>query len=75
MLPSGKARLFDNRLGSRTTSDFRKNAFDYVKNIDSKNILIDGQGLTELMIEHNVGVSSVITYKIKKIGSDYFIED
>jgi restriction system protein len=58
-----------------TTSDFTKDALDYVKNIDNKIILIDGQRLAELMIEHNVGVSSVASYEIKKIDSDYFMED
>ena len=57
-----------------TTSNFSKDALDYVKNIDSKIILIDGQRLAELMIAHNVGVSSTATYDIKKIDSDYFIE-
>ena len=58
-----------------TTSDFSKNAIDYVKNIDSKIILIDGQLLAELMIEHNVGVSPVASYEINKIDTDYFMED
>jgi len=58
-----------------TTSDFTKEALDYVKNIESKIILIDGSRLAELMIEHNVGVSPVASYEIKKIDSDYFIED
>jgi restriction system protein len=58
-----------------TTSDFTKDALGYVKNIDSKIILIDGSRLAELMIEHNVGVSPVASYEIKKIDSDYFIED
>jgi len=58
-----------------TTSDFTKDALDYVKNIDSKIILIDGSQLAELMIEHSVGVSPVASYEIKKIDSDYFIED
>lgn len=31
--------------------------------------------IAELMIEHNVGVSSVALYEIKKIDSDYFIEE
>jgi restriction system protein len=57
-----------------STSNFSKEAFDYVKNIDSKIILIDGQLLAELMIEHNVGISPVSKYEIKKIDSDYFIE-
>lgn len=58
-----------------TTSDFSKDAIQYVNNIDSKIILIDGRRLAELMIEHNVGVSTVASYQIKKIDSDYFIEE
>ena len=58
-----------------TTSDFTKDAQSYVTNIESKIILIGGNRLAELMIEHNVGVSSVASYEIKKIDSDYFIED
>ncbi len=57
-----------------STSNFSKEALDYVKNIDSKIILIDGPRLAELMIGHNVGVSPVSTYEIKKIDSDYFTE-
>jgi restriction system protein len=37
--------------------------------------LIDGQELATLMIEHNVGVSVVSTYQIKRIDSDYFAEE
>ena len=58
-----------------TTSDFTKGAVDYVTRIDSKIILINGSRLTELMIEHNVGVTPITRYEVKKIDSDYFIED
>jgi len=58
-----------------TSSHFSKEAIDYVNNIESKIILIDGQRLAELMIENNVGVSPVASYEIKKIDTDYFIED
>ena len=58
-----------------TTSNFSREALDYVNNINNKIILIDGQHLAELMIEHNVGVSPIASYEIKKIDSDYFIED
>jgi restriction system protein len=58
-----------------TTSDFSKEALSYIKNIDSKIILIDGKRLAELMIEHNVGVSPFASYDVKKIDTDYFIED
>jgi restriction system protein len=37
--------------------------------------LIDEPRLAELMIEHDVGVTPVASYEIKKIDSDYFIED
>lgn len=58
-----------------TTSDYSRNAREYVSNLDSKVILIDGEELTKLMIEHNVGVSTVNSYEIKRIDSDYFIEE
>lgn len=58
-----------------TTGSFSQGANDYVKNLDSKIILIDGERLAELMIEYNVGVNPVASYEIKKIDSDYFIEE
>jgi restriction system protein len=58
-----------------TTSGFTRDAMEYVKSITHKVILIDGEMLTQLMIENNIGVSNVISYDIKKIDSDYFIED
>jgi len=57
-----------------TTSSFSKDARDYALSIDSKIVLIDGPELAKLMIDHNVGVSAVRSYEIKKIDSDYFIE-
>lgn len=57
-----------------TTSDFPQSAHDFVSNIDQKIILIDGIRLTELMIEHNIGVSIKQTIQIKAIDSDYFEE-
>ncbi len=55
-----------------TTSSFSKSAIEYVKAIDPKVILIDGETLTNLMIEYNVGTSTIETYHIKKINLDYF---
>lgn len=57
-----------------TTSSFSLQASDYVKSIDAKIILIDGKRLADLMIEHNVGVTTVATYENKRIDSDYFDE-
>ncbi|MGY6529125.1 MAG: restriction endonuclease [Cyanobacterium sp.] len=58
-----------------TTGTFTKTAFDYVENIESKVILIDGNSLVNYMIDYNLGVSSSVVYEIKKIDTDYFLED
>ena len=58
-----------------TTSDFTKEAVEYVRHIDNKVVLINGTLLANLMIDHNVGVSLAATYEIKKIDSDYFLEE
>ena len=55
-----------------TTSSFSKDAQNYVKQIESKIILIDGVRLVELMIDHGVGVSTEALYEVKRIDSDYF---
>lgn len=58
-----------------TTSDFTKEAKEFAGIIDSKLILINGRELSELMIDYNVGVSVEKVYEIKKIDSDYFVEE
>ena len=58
-----------------TTSRFSHGADEYVKGLDAKIILIDGERLAELMVEYNVGVDPVAAYEIKKIDTDYFIEE
>jgi restriction system protein len=55
-----------------TTSFFTKEAIEYASLIESKIILIDGEHLSRLMAEHNVGVSTVGQYEVKKLDSDYF---
>ena len=58
-----------------TTSDFTSEAEDYVSRIDAKVVLIDGETLAQLMIDHNVGVSTAATYDLKRVDSDYFSEE
>jgi restriction system protein len=58
-----------------TTSSFSKEALDYVSMIESKIILISGEKLASLLVEHNVGISIVGRYEVKKIDSDYFDEE
>jgi len=58
-----------------TTSDFTKEATDFAAKIESKIVLIDGQQLAQYMIDHNIGVTPVTNYEIKRIDSDYFNEE
>lgn len=58
-----------------TTSQLSPDARDYVSRIEKKIVLIDGEELAQLMIDYNVGVSTVATYEIKAVQSDYFSED
>ena len=56
-----------------TTSSFTKDGIEFVKRLQQKKIvLIDGKRLTQLMIDHNIGVSTTETYTVKKIDLDYF---
>ncbi|MDD4876537.1 MAG: restriction endonuclease [Dehalococcoidales bacterium] len=57
-----------------TTSNYSKSARDFADSIENKIILIDGEQLTQLMIDHNIGVSSSALYETKKIDLDYFVE-
>ncbi len=57
-----------------TTSSYSKEAREYVKGIQQKIVLIDGQELTKYMIEYNVGVSVKKEYLVKRIDNDYFEE-
>ncbi|RKH57107.1 restriction endonuclease [Corallococcus aberystwythensis] len=55
-----------------TTSDFSREARDYVKHIEKKIVLIDGGELAKLMIDSGVGVTEVATYTVKRLDLDYF---
>jgi len=55
-----------------TTSDFTADAKTYALQIDTRIVLIDGEMLAQLMIDYNVVVSTIATYELKKIDTDYF---
>ncbi len=55
-----------------TTSAYSRDAIDYVGMINSKIILIDGEQLAGLMVDHDVGVSTVGMYELKRLDNDYF---
>jgi restriction system protein len=58
-----------------TTSTFSKDAREYVDRIEKKIVLIDGPQLAQLMIDHNVGVTTQNTYVLKRVDGDYFEEE
>lgn len=72
---AGSLEGFRSRKGVMiTTSDFSKDARDYVTRIEKKIVLINGEMLAELMLDHNVGVSEKERFVIKRIDTDYFDE-
>lgn len=58
-----------------TTSSFTEGAREFVSKIESKIVLIDGDMLAQLMIDYNIGVTTIATYDLKRVDSDYFTEE
>ena len=58
-----------------TTSTFSLQAVEFAGRIPQRVILIDGKRLTELMIEHGVGVRSSRVLEFKRIDEDFFSEE
>lgn len=58
-----------------TTSAFSRKARDYVGKLQQRVILIDGRQLTDLMIEHNVGVRISRAIEFKRLDEDFFTEE
>lgn len=58
-----------------TASSFSPDAVTYAADVSPRVILVDGERLAELMIDHNVGVSDRDTYAVKRVDGDYFGEE
>ncbi len=58
-----------------TTSTFSREARDYMPRNETKIVLLDGEELMQLMIDYNLGVSTINIYEIKQVDSDYFGEE
>lgn len=54
-----------------TTSGFTGEAREFAESVSDSLVLVDGDRLSELMIEHAVGVSHR-TVRIPHVDSDYF---
>lgn len=57
-----------------TTSNFSPQAIDYAKHLSQRVILLDGQSLADLMIEHGVGVRTIQSIELKRLDEDFFSE-
>jgi restriction system protein len=55
-----------------TSGTFTSGALKAAQEASAKVVLIDGERLAELMIDHGVGVTEHRSYLVKKIDSDYF---
>jgi restriction system protein len=57
-----------------TTSDFSRDARDFLTRVQHRVVLINGDDLAGLLIRHGVGVRVRLTYEIKSVDEDYFAE-
>ncbi|MTI17437.1 restriction endonuclease [Rhodobacteraceae bacterium RKSG542] len=58
-----------------TTSSFSKQARDFVAGLNQRVVLIDGQTLTKLMLEHGVGVRTSRIIEFQRLDEDFFSEE
>jgi restriction system protein len=58
-----------------TTSSFQPGVLDYLRGVQQRVVLIDGQRLAELCIEFGIGVVIEGAYQIKKVDTSFFDED
>ena len=59
-----------------TTANFSRDAIEFIDRIEGKRVvLINGQRLAQLMIDYDVGVSTIGTYKLKEVSNDFFEEE
>lgn len=81
-VPAKEIRDFTGALASKkarkgvfiTTSSFPPSVYEFVKQVEYRIVLIDGEQFANLMVEHNVGLTTVNEYKVKRIDTDYFEE-
>ena len=58
-----------------TTSRYSQDARDHVDRIGKRVVLIDGERLAQLMIDHGIGVTEGKVFAVKRLDSDYFEEE
>ena len=58
-----------------TASRFTPDAKDFIRHLNMKVVLIDGEQLAQLMLDYDIGVTKTETYEVKRIDNDYFTEE
>ncbi len=58
-----------------TSSEFTRDAQDFVTHLQSRVVLIDGRKMARHMIGHNVGVTTKFVYELKSIDEDFFEDE
>lgn len=58
-----------------TKSSFTKEALASATKHDARIVLIDGEKLATLMIDHGLGVTLAASYDVKRVDSDYFVDE
>jgi restriction system protein len=58
-----------------TTSSFAQPALDFAKNLtDRRIVLVDGRRMADLMIKHQIGVSTKQEFVIQRVDEDFFMD-
>ena len=57
-----------------TTSDFSREATEYLNRVHHRVVLLNGQRFARLMIQHSVGVRVRKSYLIQSVDEDYFAD-
>ncbi len=57
-----------------TTSDYSREAREYVSRVQQRIVLVNGHDLARLMIKHEVGVRARKSYVLRSVDEDYFSE-
>ena len=58
-----------------TTASFTRAARNYVARSPKQIILIDGEELARLMVQHGIGVRTGVRHELKRIDEDYFDQE
>lgn len=58
-----------------TTSDFSREAREYIHRVQQRVVLINGDELAKLLIQHNVGVTTISNFALKSIDESFFSDD